>query len=318
MGGPPVPAVSVIVPAYGVAHLIGETLASLQAQTMADWEAVVVDDGTPDDLVDALAPFDRDPRIRLLQTDNAGVSAARNHGLHHARAPLIALLDGDDRYRPDYLATMTAALADDPALGFVTCDAVYFGATRRDGRLFSEFSPQSGQPTLDDVLRRRFNIFIGCTIRREAIEDVGGFDASLRAAEDLDLWIRLIERGWRCGYVAQPLADYRRRPESLSADTGQLLRAAAAVYRGAAQRLDGSPEGRIAEEMLRATEREMAWEQGDAFVRAGRVREGLDLLRKARAGERSLSWRIAMPLMTLAPPLARPILAFRQRLQEWR
>ena len=75
---PVTPRVAVIVPAYGVAHLVGEALGSLQAQSLTDWECVVIDDGAPDDVAAAVAPFLGDSRIRFLATGNHGVSAARN------------------------------------------------------------------------------------------------------------------------------------------------------------------------------------------------------------------------------------------------
>src|SRR5689334_15629547 len=115
------PAVSVIVPAYNVAHLLGETLASIQAQTRGDWEAIVIDDGSPDDVVSVFTRFAHDPRFRLLRTDNGGLATARNRAIAAARAPLVALLDGDDIYAPDYLERMLPAIEADPSLGFVSC-----------------------------------------------------------------------------------------------------------------------------------------------------------------------------------------------------
>ena len=80
------PRVAVIVPAYGVAHLLGEALDSLLGQTMPDWECVVIDDGAPDDVARAVAPYLADPRIRFLATDNGGVATARNRGARQATA----------------------------------------------------------------------------------------------------------------------------------------------------------------------------------------------------------------------------------------
>jgi glycosyltransferase involved in cell wall biosynthesis len=311
-----VPAVSVIVPAYGLAHLVGETLRSLQAQAFDDWEAIVVDDGAPDDVEGALRPFTDDPRIRFLKTDNRGVATARNRAIGHARAPLIALLDGDDLYEPDYLTLMVEAISADGRLGFVSCDAVYFGDDARAGRRFSEFSPQSTPVTLARVLRREFNVFTACIIRKAAFDAVGGYDGTLRAAEDFDLWLRLLEAGWQGGIVARPLARYRRRANSLSHQTGPLLLALARVYRAAAARLGDTDVGKVAEAMRARIEREAAWDEGDALIRAGRVREGLRVLRAARAWERSGRWRLAMPLMMVLPALAQPILRGRQRWNE--
>lgn len=310
------PAVSVIVPAYGLAHLVGETLLSLQAQTFTNWEAIVVDDGAPDDVEAALRPFAADSRIRFLSTDNRGVATARNRAIGHARSPLIALLDGDDLYEPDYLAVMVAAISADAGLGFVSCDAIYFGDDPRAGRRFSEFSPQTAPVTLARVMRREFNVFTACIIRKAAFDAVSGYEGSLRAAEDFDLWLRLLEAGWKGGIVPRPLARYRRRADSLSHQTGPLMLALARVYRAAAARLGERPEARVAEAMRVRIEREAAWDEGDALIRAGRVREGLRVLRAARAWERSGRWRLAMPLMMVVPALAGPILRGRQRWNE--
>ena len=83
------PAISVIVPAYGVAHLLHEALQSLQAQDFADWEAIVIDDGAPDDVAAAFAPFASDSRFRLIQTDNGGIAAARNRAIARDRKSVV-------------------------------------------------------------------------------------------------------------------------------------------------------------------------------------------------------------------------------------
>ncbi|MGN6122987.1 MAG: glycosyltransferase family 2 protein, partial [Sphingomonas oligoaromativorans] len=165
MNAPP-PAVSVIVPAWGVAHLVGEALTSLQAQSFGDWEAIVIDDGAPDDVAGAVAPFvAADPRIRFLATGNGGLSAARNRAIAASRAPLIALLDGDDQYRPDYLERMVAAIRAAPDLGIISCDAIYSGQPSREGRRFSEYHGQAKPPTLAGLLDRSFNVFVAAIMR---------------------------------------------------------------------------------------------------------------------------------------------------------
>jgi glycosyltransferase involved in cell wall biosynthesis len=302
------PAVSVIVPAWGVGALLGEALGSLQAQTRSDWEAIVVDDGDTQAVADALAPFRSDPRIRLLATENGGLAAARNRGIAAARAPRICLLDGDDRYRPDYLEKMIAALDADPRLGFVTCDAQLFGAPRFEGKLFSQLEPQTGPLTLERVLRRQFKVFGSTMMRREALGSVGGFDAGLRSAEDLDLWIRMLGGGWSAAYVPAPLVEYRRRATSLSADALGLARWVCRVYENAVARLDGQPEQSAAAEMLAVERNKLRIEEGEAAILEGRTRAGLALLRSTDIASRSLKWRLAMTLFRIVPPLAGPVI----------
>jgi len=304
-----VPSLSVIVPAYGVAHLVGEALRSLQAQSRGDWEAIVVDDGAWDDVGGALKPFAGDPRIRFLQTGNGGLSAARNNAMAIARAEWISLLDGDDVYEPDYVRTMLAAVERDPAVDFLTSDATYFGADRQ-GERFSRYHLQSGPLTLASVLRRDFNVFVGCTIRREAIRAIGGFDPALRTTEDLDLWVRLLAAGYRGAYVPEPLVRYRRRAGSLSSDTRSMMAGTRTAYRKFVGLLDARPEQEDARHVLARLEDEQAWQDGEDLIFEGDAHRGLTLMEGVE--RRSLRWQVAMPMMRLFPALARPMLRARQ------
>jgi len=110
----PAPAVSVLIPAHDVAGFLGDALDSLTAQTLPDWEAVVVDDGSRDGTA-AVAEARRDSRMRLLRQQAAGVSAARNRALAEARGEAILFLDADDWLAPDALARLAAALEAAPA-----------------------------------------------------------------------------------------------------------------------------------------------------------------------------------------------------------
>ena len=101
----PTPAISIIMPLYNKAAQVLDTVASVAAQTVSDWELVIVDDGSTDDgpaLVRALG----DARIRMVSQTNAGVSAARNRGVELARADLVTFLDADDLWFPEFLATV--------------------------------------------------------------------------------------------------------------------------------------------------------------------------------------------------------------------
>ena len=305
------PLVSIIVPAYGLAHLVGETIESILAQTYAHWEAIVVDDGAPDDVEGAVAPYLADGRIRLLKTDNDGLPTARNRAIAVARGNFIALLDGDDLYERRYLELMIRAIGADPGLGFVTCDATYFGASRV-GERFSAHVSQIDPISLERVLRRDFNVFITSVIRRDALTKVGGFDARLTSAEDFDLWIRIIERGWRAAYVNAPLSRYRRRAGSMSSDTTRLLAAVTEIYARAAERLGDRPEAAVAREMQAKVARELAVAEGEAMVLAGDAREGMRRLREGKPWTRSMKWAVVMPMLSV-PGMARHVLSARAR-----
>jgi hypothetical protein len=108
------PLISVIVPVFDVEDHVGACIASLRAQTLTDFEAIVVDDGSTDgSRAAALAAIGDDPRFRLVARANGGLSAARNTGLDLARGAFVAFLDSDDRVEPDWLSAMHAALEAD-------------------------------------------------------------------------------------------------------------------------------------------------------------------------------------------------------------
>src|SRR4051812_16283620 len=105
------PRLSFITPAYNAAPTIPDTLASLRAQTLQDWRAVVVDDGSTDATVSIVRSL-ADPRIAIISQPNQGLAGARNTGLRHATTPFVSFLDADDTVAPTYAAAMLAAIGD--------------------------------------------------------------------------------------------------------------------------------------------------------------------------------------------------------------
>jgi glycosyltransferase involved in cell wall biosynthesis len=112
------PCVSVIMPTYAQEAFIGRAIQSVLAQTFADWELIVVDDGSPGDVQAAIAPYTDDRRLRYVRLDeNVGVGAALNAGIERARGELIAYLPSDDVYYAEHLESLVAALdADEGAV----------------------------------------------------------------------------------------------------------------------------------------------------------------------------------------------------------
>ena len=309
------PRVAVIVPAYGVAHLLGEALTSLQAQTMADWECVVVDDGAPDDVAEAAAPFLGDSRITLLQTGNGGVSAARNRAIARTSAPFISLLDGDDMQRPEYLAMMTDALEADPDARLVTCNARIFGAVPQERDCFAtkQGKGDGKRGVLADVLDRSFGVYIGSTFRRADFDEVGGFDTTMTHAEDFDFWVRLVLLGGHALYVDKVLCDYRVRGNSASASSLKMLKGNIRTFEKALAALGpDAEEAKIAEFMIAKNSRQLRFEQAIDRVIDGDAR-AIDELRETRGPEQGKSWDIALLAWRFMPALAAPLLARRRK-----
>jgi len=307
------PRVAVIVPAYGVAHLVGEALDSLLAQDMQEWECVVIDDGAPDDVAGAVAPYIGDPRITFLSTDNHGVSAARNRAVAATSAPYIALLDGDDLFRPAYLARAADALDGDPEARIVTCNARIFGALPRERYCVSarQGTGDGIRGSLGDVLDRSFNVYIGSAFRRADFDAVGGFDESMTHAEDFDFWVRLMMLGGHALYLDEVLGEYRVRPSSASASNSKMILGNLRVYEKALAALGEGPETGIAHQMIALNHNHLAFEQALARVEGGDTR-GLPALRAVYHAEGGPIWMLAFALWWFLPGLAPPMLRWRR------
>lgn len=309
----PGPKVSIIMPAYRTAGYIAESIDSVRRQTWANWELVIVDDGSPDDVVEVVAPFLDDPRILCRSFPNGGLATARNRGLAVASGDFVSLLDSDDLFEPDYLDRMMACFARAPETSFVTCDALMFGIPSREGRRFSQHEPQILPLTFERVLARRFNILVAATIRTADLREAGGFNPALRAAEDFDLWTRLLLKGRTGGYIAAPLVRYRRRADSLSAATATLRSHEARVY---LDRLGDVPPdseaATICRRQIKAAMAAIDMALAETAIANGDIAGASAHLREGQPNP-PLRWRAMRLLMRHCPPLATRLLGQRSR-----
>ena len=209
------PRVSIIVPCYKTARFVAETLQSVFAQTYKNFEVVVVNDGSPDtpDLEQAIAPW-RD-KITYLHTKNCGLAGARNNGIRAAKGELIALLDSDDMWEPNYLEVQVAKLDSDPAADIVYPRTLLFG---EESSVTTRSAPSTGEVTFSRLVQQEVSVMVSVLARREALVRAGLFDDSLRSCEDFDMWLRCVKSGSRIIYHDDVLVRYRVRPDSLSAD----------------------------------------------------------------------------------------------------
>lgn len=205
----PVALVSVVIPAKNAAAYIGETIASALAQRDVT-EVIVVDDGSTDDTV-AIVRAVRDPRLRLIHNDFAGVSAARNLGARYASGEWLLFLDADDRLRPGAVATLLAAARGAPRAVLVYGD---YNTIDSEGRQIGRRDLLKGRckPSGDVLARLAAGNFIvngGIALARtEAFRAIGGFDTSLRYCEDWHCWCRLAAIG-EFEFAPKLLLDYR-------------------------------------------------------------------------------------------------------------
>lgn len=210
------PKVSVIIPAYNIAAYAAETLDSVFAQTFKDYEVIVVNDGSQDtaELKAALAPYVE--KIVYGEQANLGASQARNAAICLSRGELLAFLDGDDVWLPEFLASQIAFLEENN-LEMVYCDALLFGEKFFAGKTFMQSAPSNGAVTSVSLINTECNVITsGTIIKRRLIEKFDMFDTDLPRTQDFELWFRLAKSGARIGYQRDVLLKYRVRPHSLS------------------------------------------------------------------------------------------------------
>ncbi len=290
-----IPKVSVIVPAYNVSKYIQEALISLEKQTFSDFEVLIVDDGSTDDTAAVVQKFTRrDSRFKLLQKANGGLSSARNYGISHAQGEYIALLDGDDVYHKDKLATHVARLYSRADVGVVYSAS---RTIRDDGK--STFITLSGKPVYPNpLLALLCKNFVGhgsnAVFRRCLISEVGGFNESLRSWEDVDLWLRIAAtQKWGFYREKRVLCYYRVRPSGLSFNIAQMEDCGERVIKDAYQR---SPE---IKPMLPTAYAYMYRYLTRLSLQGGDMEAARKFIRQALISDKSIFYRDIRSLVTL-------------------
>jgi glycosyltransferase involved in cell wall biosynthesis len=184
--------VSVAIPTWNRAHLVGRAIRSALAQTFQDFELWVVDDGSTDGTSQVVAEV-ADPRVAYVRhEENGGISRARNTAIRMARGEWMAFLDDDNEWAADYLERQLAVAAARPGAGLVYCRARRHDARASRHGLVSSIMREGR--VFRHVLKG-WGPLMSCTLlRRSLLVEVGGLDESLRATEDCDLWMRLAQR----------------------------------------------------------------------------------------------------------------------------
>lgn len=215
------PLVSVVLPVHNGARYLDEAIRSVLAQTYADMELIVVDDGSTDETPHIVARHES--AVRYVRQEHSGVSAARNKGIALSRGSYIGFIDSDDEWEPEKIATQVGRLES-------KADAVasFTGVLRVDERIGSAVAV-TPPPAMDMVaaLVLHSNLLSGggsaALIRRSALAQAGGFDTELAQGEDWDLWIRLAALG-PLDITSAPLVRRRVHETNASRDVWRMER----------------------------------------------------------------------------------------------
>ncbi len=217
--GSAAPRISVIIPAYNTAPFIAETLDSVFGQTFRDFEVIVINDGSPDttSLEAALQPYIN--RIVYIRQENRGLSGARNAGIRLARGELLAFVDSDDVWMPDYLSAQVEFLDSHPGVHASITDVLLFGSCEQE--VVWRTLKEGTDPILnfEQMLKREGGQLPSAMVaRRGRVLEVGMFDEQIRIGEDVEFCVRLCFPEGTIGYLGRVLVKYRQRPGSLTSD----------------------------------------------------------------------------------------------------
>lgn len=264
------PTVSVVITVYNEEprHL-AEAIDSVQAQTVAASETIIVEDGA---LRDYRALYESYPDLHVVRQDNQGLAAARNTGLHAASSEFILFLDGDDRMSPESLAANLRRLASRPGA------IMSFGRYRvidGDGRhkLRPTMAPLNGDQYATMLAGNCIGMHATVLYRRDALLSAGGFDPAFRACEDYELYLRLARLG-PILWGPEIIADYRFHGSNMSGNRVMMLKTALRVLEKQDPYVDGNPDWERARACGRAEWR--------AFYARGQLAATLEALAQRR------------------------------------
>ncbi len=228
-----IPLITICIPAYNARRYLPATLASVRAQTFMAWELIVTEDGSTDrvdDLVHAFASTGPQKVSYQRHEKNLGLPATRNTGIAVARGEWIALLDSDDVWTPDHLATLVACARTHPA-----ADLVHAGSVLFDSESGRELEIRAPAPEV--VHTYPLSLYLGdytvqpssVLLRKSLWTRVGGFNPASRYMEDREMWLRCARAGTVFAFTGTNTCLYRKHATALSTHAGPMALAGAEV-----------------------------------------------------------------------------------------
>jgi glycosyltransferase involved in cell wall biosynthesis len=207
------PLVSVVIPTYNAGHFIARCVESVLAQTYRPLEIIVVNDGSTDHTVAALAPYRS--RIRYFYQENQGQSTARNRAIAESQGELIAFVDADDMWLPEKIARQVKALARSPRASLIHTDLFFLdNATGHKVHRADKKAEYVGNCAGRMFMQNKVTIS-SVLVRKECLARAGMFDGTFRYVDDYEMWLR-IAAFFDFGYVDEPLVIYRIHEDNIS------------------------------------------------------------------------------------------------------
>lgn len=203
------PIISIIIPCYKTEKTLSETLQSVLDQDFIEWEALIINDGSPDH-VEAIAEewVQKDTRFKYFKKHNGGLGSARNYGISKAQGEFILPLDSDNKIRPDFVKNALKVFLTHDEVGVLYGDAMRFG---EDNSLWNV-----GEFEIYKMLEH--NYIDACAIIRKSVFDlVGGYDVNMpyQGHEDWDFWLSVITTPFQFYYLKDITFDYRVTSSSM-------------------------------------------------------------------------------------------------------
>ncbi|MCU4800371.1 glycosyltransferase [Halobacteria archaeon HArc-gm2] len=212
--------VSVVIPTHNRADVLGRAIDSVFAQTMTDFELIVVDDCSTDETQSVVTGYD-DERVEYVRLEeNQGANSARNTGISASEGDFISFLDSDDEFYPTHLEVVVKRLSNTDT----SCAGAFTAFEHvRNGSVFTISEAPDGYITQDQVIAENIvGGFSTVTLRSEVFTEVGPLDEEMPAAQDIEYFIRLLERYSLQG-IDRPLVKYHHGADQISDDVNSRI-----------------------------------------------------------------------------------------------
>ena len=315
-----VPAFSVMCSAYRCEDYLPATIESVLAQTVDDWELIVVDNGMSEAVAGIVQRYLHDPRVRLIRQENRRLTGGIATAADVARGRYLVPLDSDDLLMPDFCRRMADVLDAHPEIDALSCDAYLFVDGEKQDMVRSFLRVTSGleRPlTLHDLIGEHDVIPYFAAFRRDSWFAAGGYAQGTDLVEDIALFLRLVTTEHDVRVLPERLTRYRMRDDSASRDPSSVEhfeRSREAIYREAAEASGDPSTARLLDDRMRGLRYEQSLRRARWAFRHDDLPEARAAARAAFRERRTVRGAAVLAGVTLAPAVLQTIYPAKQHL----